>query len=134
MNSALSGTTLYPSLPVNMTPPPNRRVLRVIPPPTRRVPAKAPISIHKYDESSGQVYNETIVNGISAGDLYWPYRGSYRPERELEVRPPGSLGAPSLFQTALRQAVDNAQSLTVDVLQYLPCSLVKPLWAMIYNE
>ena len=123
--------------PVIMNPWSNHRLLRIRPLPTRRDFAAVPDNIRRYDESTGQIYDEIIMSAVPTGDRYWHLRHSHRRKGEgieLNVRVPDAIGTSSLFETAVRQTVEHAQSLSHENLEYLPCSLAKLLWQRIYDE
>ena len=90
--------------------------------------AKGSKATKSYDDS-GQIFTEQICEPVSMGPAWtWKARGSTA--EFVNFRNPG-LGSATLWDVALRTLLLNLDSLTPNVLQGMPISILERLWEII---
>ena len=90
--------------------------------------AKEPKATKSYDDS-GQIFTEQTYGPSPMGAAWtWKARGS--PKEFANFKNPGP-GAANLWDLALRMLLLNLDSLTQNILQGMPLSILERLWEMI---
>lgn len=94
------------------------------------VPRPGAHSSKAYDRDSGLVYNEVIApGGPMTADWVWKTIGSTREAATFRSLGPG---CSSLENMAIRCALKNILSITVESLETLPWELGRKLWQRIH--
>ncbi|KAI9820837.1 MAG: hypothetical protein M1832_003470 [Thelocarpon impressellum] len=90
----------------------------------------APLAFrNRYDDKSGQVFDETVCGVPSSAERLWQYRTlgdgcvSYR----------CGVGPPSLQDTALRSVVRNIAGFTADTLREVPWKIGEKMWELVLH-
>ena len=88
--------------------------------------------MRRFDESSGQIYDETTLAAPSSSDALWfkrPKSQAVRGRRMVTGAQP-----PRLFDLALRSAIANSSSITAESLDGVPWKIARQIWKAIVDS